>query len=93
MIQYIKNNFPIIVLLMIVIGGFSYPFYSGKWIVAPKLNEIDAKCYGIDVPDDIQYGRSEHFCSCMKMVHNKKDNDHINYCKNLINKGNFNESK
>ena len=47
MIQYIKNNFPIIVLLMIVIGGFGYPFYSGKWIVAPKLNEIDAKCYGI----------------------------------------------
>lgn len=75
-----------IVLLIIVIGGLGYPFYSGKWVVAPKLNEIDAKCYGIDVPDDIPYGRSEYFCSCMRMLHNKKDNSGINYCKNLIDK-------
>lgn len=61
MIQYIKNNFPIIVLLLIVIGGFGYPFYSGKWVVAPKLNEIDAKCYRIDVPDDIPYGNPSTF--------------------------------
>lgn len=76
----VKNNLPIIVLLLIVVGGFAYPFYSGNWITPPRLSESDATCYGIDVPEDIEFTRVDLFCSCMRMSNIEDTEEKSDYC-------------
>jgi len=82
--KYIKNNLPIIILLIIVVGGFGYPFYSGEWITPPRLAESDAKCYGINVPEDIDYKQTELFCSCMRMSKIEDNKEKSQYCANQV---------
>ena len=86
MLKYIKNNLPILTLLIIVLGGFGYPFYSGEWITPPRLAEFDSKCYDINVPDEVEYKQSELFCSCMHMSKLENNKEKSKYCANLIKK-------
>ena len=80
MINYIKNNFPIIVLFLMVVGGFAYPFYSGKWLVANRLSDIDSKCYGVDVPESITYNKAILFCSCVHANGHVSKEENYKYC-------------
>ena len=69
-----------------MLGGFGYPFYSGEWITLPRLAEFDAKCYDINVPDEVEYKQSELFCSCMHMSKLENNKEKSKYCANLIKK-------
>lgn len=86
MLKYIKSNFPIIVLIFIVVGGFAYPFYSGEWIIPSRLGESDAKCYNVDVPSTIKYNQVELFCSCIHSVQIEDKQEKYKYCANKLNK-------
>lgn len=70
-------------LLTIVVGGFGYPFYSDEWIT-PPLAESDSKCYDINVPEDVEYKKSELFCSCMRMSKIKDNKEKSKYCANRV---------
>ncbi|WP_173911063.1 hypothetical protein [Acinetobacter sp. Marseille-Q1618] len=82
--KFLKRNFPFIVLLIIVIVGFAYPFISGKWIASPVLREIDAKCYGILIPEEIKFNQAEQFCSCIRMSAMENNEEKSKYCANLV---------
>ncbi|MCY6411016.1 hypothetical protein QTA56_02550 [Acinetobacter sp. VNH17] len=86
MLKYIKNNFPIFILIAIVVGGLGYPFYSGKWIMAYRLGEIDSKCYGVNVPSTIEHGKVLLFCSCIHTVGIENKEEKYNYCTNRMSK-------
>ncbi|WP_436897446.1 hypothetical protein [Acinetobacter gyllenbergii] len=86
MLKYIKNNLPILILIIIVIGGFGYPFYAGKWIMAPRLSEIDSKCYGVDVPSGIEHNKVLLFCSCIHTVNIANKEEKYKHCTNQMEK-------
>ncbi|USA44985.1 hypothetical protein NDN11_09570 [Acinetobacter sp. C26M] len=86
MLKFIKNNLPIFTLIIIVVGGFGYPFLTGKWIMAPKLSEIDSECYGVDVPNNIEYQQVLHFCSCIHTVGMETKEEKYKYCTDRMNK-------
>ncbi|MCH7304021.1 hypothetical protein [Acinetobacter higginsii] len=86
MLKYIKTNLPILILIIIVIGGLGYPFYSGKWIMAPRLSEIDSKCYGVDVPSNIEHNKVLLFCSCVHTIGIENKEEKYKYCTNRMDK-------
>jgi len=86
MLKYIRNNFPIFILISIVIIGFAYPFYTGQWIMAPRLGEVDLQCYGVDVPEAIPHARVLHFCSCIHTVGIEIKAEKYHYCTKQISK-------
>jgi len=86
MLNYIKNNFAVIMLLLIVIAGLGYPFYSGRSFMAPRLSEIDRNCYGVDVPDTIKHRQVLLFCSCIHTVSIENRAEKYHYCTTQVNK-------
>lgn len=82
MLKNIKNNFPIFILIIIVVAGLGYPFYSGKRIMAPRLSEIDTQCYGVDVPERIKHNDVLHFCSCIHTAGIENKEEKYKYCMN-----------
>ncbi|WP_334069890.1 hypothetical protein [Acinetobacter colistiniresistens] len=87
MLRNIKNNFPIFILIIIVVAGLGYPFYSGKRIMVPRLSEIDTQCYGVDVPERIKHNDVLHFCSCIHTAGIENKEEKYKYCMNQSSRG------
>ena len=61
-------------------GWFCISFLFWKLDYPPRLSESDAKCYGIDVPEDIEFTRVDLFCSCMRMSNIEDTEEKSDYC-------------
>lgn len=86
MLTYIKNNFPVFILLVIVVAGLGSPFFTGRWILAPRLVEVDSECYGVDVPQTIEYSKVLHFCSCIHTIAIENKAEKYRYCTHSMEK-------
>lgn len=88
MSKYLKDNYPILILILIIIGGFYYSFKTGNgmWISRSNL-----ECSGIDVPAEIKYVESKAFCSCIRMspYHTQEEKSQSCIKKFIQNKNNF----
>lgn len=86
MLTYIRNNFPVFILLVIVAAGMGSSFFTGRWILAPTLGEVDSKCYGVDVPQMIEYSKVLYFCSCIHTIAIENKAEKYRYCTDHIEK-------
>ena len=80
-ITLLKNNSPILILLIIVIWGVLYSL-TGNSIFVRKPSVLESECYGIDVPDSIKANKTRYFCSCVRMGGHVSKEENYKYCVN-----------
>nr|WP_277603399.1 hypothetical protein [Acinetobacter dispersus] len=84
--KFIKNNAPIFVLILIIIGGFVYAFKVDDRILVPSIGQTDLQCAGVAVPNEIKYGDGNLFCSCIRLSNHQTVQERYNYCVNKFTK-------
>ena len=80
-ITLLKNNLPILILLIIVIGSYSLAENS---IFVRKPSVLESECYGIDIPDSIKANKTRYFCSCVRMGGHVSKEENYKYCVNQL---------
>jgi len=80
---------PVVTLILIVVGAIWYSIYGGHSFLARKPSQIDAACYGVDVPESIKYNKAELFCSCVHAGGHVSKEENYKYCVNKFTKQTF----
>jgi len=81
---WFKRNYPIIVLVLIVL---SVPYWMAQGVRLDRINRYSLKvdlCENIQIPDNIPTLSQDSYCRCVKNAN--KENRTVTYCETVIQK-------